>query len=387
MLNIKDRLYIATFQINALEVAAKYGVGIEFNHTCISQALDSENRSGLLSKMKSDLAAAGAIGTTETATTVSAAGTASREAGTTARVANAAGTVEPEAVLSGVSGADETTEVGATGAAPRATTATANATGTSCDVKKAPAGTAGATTAYGASTIGTTGTAVGAAGAAIAGASGTTAGVAVAGTTVTSAGAPRATLHGPFTEIHPAAIDYRFRNLAKQRLNQAFEICSALSVKNMIVHSGWVPFIYFKEWQAERGAEFWQDFMADKPEDFNIYVENVMEDEPYMMADFMAHVTDSRIRLCLDIGHANAATSKDISIETWIKVLGPYIGHFHLHNNDGTGDAHGDFEAGTMDMVSVFNAIEKHCSPDVTFTIEARQCGKCMEWLQNHRYI
>lgn len=258
MLNIKDRLYIATFQINALEVAVKYGVGIEFNHTCISQALDSENRSGLLSKMKSDLAAAGA---------------------------------------------------------------------------------------------------------------------------------PRATLHGPFTEIHPAAIDYRFRDLAKQRLNQAFEICSALSVKNMIVHSGWVPFIYFKEWQAERGAEFWQDFMADKPEDFNIYVENVMEDEPYMMADFMSHVTDSRIRLCLDIGHANAATSKDISIETWIKVLGPYIGHFHLHNNDGTGDAHGDFEAGTMNMVSVFNAIEKYCSPDVTFTIEARQCGKCMEWLQNHRYI
>lgn len=274
MLNIKDRLYIATFQINALEVAAQYGVGIEFNHTCISQDLDDENRSRLLHKMKSDLAAAGAAGTT-------------------------------------------------------------------------------------AETSGTAGTAA----------------------------AAKATLHGPFTEIHPAAIDYRFRDLAKQRLNQAFEICSALSVKNMIVHSGWVPFIYFKEWQAKRGAEFWQDFMADKPEDFNIYVENVMEDEPYMMADFMSHVTDSRIRLCLDIGHANAATSKDIAIETWIKVLGPYIGHFHLHNNDGTGDAHGDFESGTMDMVSIFNTIENYCRPDTTFTIEARQCGKCMEWLQNHRYI
>lgn len=264
MLNIKDRLYIATFQINALEVAARYGVGIEFNQTCISKDLDAENRSRLLQEMTACLTAAGAA---------------------------------------------------------------------------------------------------------------------------KGAGAARATLHGPFTEIHPAAIDYRFRDLAKQRLNQAFEICKSLSVNRMIVHSGWVPFIYFKEWQAKRGAEFWQDFMADKPENFYIYVENVMEDEPYMMADFMSNVTDSRIRLCLDIGHANASTSKDIPVERWIETLGPHIGHFHLHNNDGTGDAHGDFESGSMDMVSIFNTIEKYCGADVTFTIEARKCAECMEWLKLHRYI
>ena len=36
MFNIKDRLYIATFQNKAVETAARYGVGLEYNHTCIS---------------------------------------------------------------------------------------------------------------------------------------------------------------------------------------------------------------------------------------------------------------------------------------------------------------------------------------------------------------
>lgn len=258
MLNIKDKLYIATFQINAIEVISKYGVGIEFNHTCISEHLDPENRKNLLSEIKRDIAA-------------------------------------------------------------------------SC--------------------------------------------------------AGRATLHGPFTEIHPAAIDYRARQMAKERLNEAFEVCRSLNVKRMIVHTGWIPFVYFKEWQSEKAAEFWQDFMADKPDDFNIYVENVMEDEPYMMADFISEITDRRIKICLDIGHANAMTQRDISVETWIEVLGPHIGHFHLHNNDGNRDTHGDFESGTLDMVSIFDTIENFCSPDTTFTIEARDCEKCMQWLQHHQYI
>ena len=57
------------------------------------------------------------------------------------------------------------------------------------------------------------------------------------------------------------------------------------------------------------------------------------------------------------------------------------------HNNDGTGDSHGDFENGSMNMKSIFEAIEKHCSSNVTFTIEARDCGSCAKWLKENGYI
>ncbi len=258
MFNIKDRLYIATFQNKAVETAARYGVGLEYNHTCISESLDPKNRPLLLAEMRRDFEASGS---------------------------------------------------------------------------------------------------------------------------------GRALLHGPFTEIYPAAIDYRARQMAKKRLNESFDVCRDLGVKNMVVHNGWLPFIYFKEWQSENGALFWQDFMADKPEDFSRYIENVLEDEPYMMKDMMSRITDDRIKICLDTGHANAMTSEDISVEKWIEVLSPYIGHFHLHNNYGDKDSHNDFDSGSLDMTSVLTAIENCCPPNVTFTIEAFECLSCMEWLSLRGYI
>ena len=258
MLNLKDKLYVATFQNNAVEVAKEYGLGIEYNHTCISEALDPEHREKIIKAMKSDF---------------------------------------------------------------------------------------------------------------------------------DKAGFGSAVLHGPFTEIIPAGIDHRARETGRQRLEEAFEVCKALGIKSMVVHNGWIPFMYFKEWQAEKGAKFWTDFMADKPSDFTIHVENVLEDEPYMMSSMMDYIEDPRIKICLDIGHANATTSEDIPVEKWIEVLGKHIGHFHLHNNDGTGDSHGDFDTGSMNMKSIFEAIEKHCTDDVTFTIEARECRNCAKWLQDNGYI
>ena len=83
---------------------------------------------------------------------------------------------------------------------------------------------------------------------------------------IAESGARRVIVHGPFTELYPAAIDYRAVEFA----------ASASGAESMVVHSGYIPFIYFKEWQAEKSADFWQKFMADKPLDFCLYVENVL---------------------------------------------------------------------------------------------------------------
>lgn len=127
--------------------------------------------------------------------------------------------------------------------------------------------------------------------------------------------------------------------------------------------------------------------MKDKPAGFTLLVENVLEDEPFMLGDMMKKINDPRIKLCLDTGHANAMTRKDISVDKWIRHLGLHIGHFHLHNNYGDRDSHGTFCDGSLDMENIFSAIEKHCADDVTFTIEARDCGSCAEWLKARGYI
>lgn len=258
MLDLNNRTYIATFQQDAVSVAAEYGLGLEINHTCISEDLDPENREALTSAILRDLQACGGL---------------------------------------------------------------------------------------------------------------------------------TPLLHGPFTEIYPAAIDRRAREMARLRLDEAYQVCLAAGAKRMIVHTGWLPFIYFKEWQAQKAAAFWEDFMKDKAPDFEILVENVLEDEPLMLADFMSNITDPRISLCLDVGHANAAGTPDFPVEKWIYVLGEYIGHFHLHNNDGKRDSHSAFDKGSLDMDIILSAAENSCRPDVTFTIEARDCRSCARWLRQRGYI
>lgn len=204
---------------------------------------------------------------------------------------------------------------------------------------------------------------------------------------IKNTGAKRLILHGPFTEIHPAAIDHCARDLGMMRLNQAYEVAAHFGINKMVVHTGWMPFIYFKSWQAEKGAYFWQKFMEDKPSGFTVCVENVLEDEPYMLLDMMKKISDPRIRLCLDTGHAHAMTVPDIPVEKWIETLGPYIAHFHLHNNDGTGDDHRPFGEGTMDMTNILKKIDNCCPEDATLTIESRQCLPCLQWLSEKGYI
>lgn len=258
MLDLKNRLFVSSFSNEGVSVAKEFGIGLEINHTCISESLDIENRENLITEIKRDLQ---------------------------------------------------------------------------------------------------------------------------------EVGLEHSIMHGPFTEIHPAAIDYRVRDLGRERLEEAFEVAKELKVNKMVVHTGWIPFIYFKSYQEEKGAEFWTSFMEDKPSDFTICVENVLEDEPYTLLNMMKRINDPRIKLCLDIGHANAARDKFIFIEEWIETLGPYIGHFHLHNNFGDGDNHLPLMEGSMNMDSIFMAIEKNCKSDVTFTIESRDAKASLLWLKEQNYF
>ena len=192
-------------------------------------------------------------------------------------------------------------------------------------------------------------------------------------------------LHGPFTELYPAAIDPRARQLAADRLNQACDVCRQLGIDRMVVHSGYVPFVFFKEWHIERSTGFWQEFMSDKPENFNIYIENVLDDEPYMMRELIENTADERINLCIDTGHANAAGNTDI--KEWFEVLGRYTGHVHLHNNYGSQDEHNSPDKGSMDMDRVLEYIDRYCSGDTTITVEAYDLEGSFRWLAERGYV
>jgi len=196
---------------------------------------------------------------------------------------------------------------------------------------------------------------------------------------------PRAVLHAPFNELFPAAIDPQAVMLAEERYRQAYDTAASFGIDRMVVHSGYMPFVYFKEWHIEKSIKFWNRYMADKPGNFQLYIENVLEDEPRMMADMMKEIKDERIHICLDIGHA--ACMSDVPVEEWISVLSPYIGHLHMHNNNGSYDDHAPIDKGKIDIAKTISAIKNCCSPDVTFTLESMDSTASALWLEHREGI
>ena len=189
----------------------------------------------------------------------------------------------------------------------------------------------------------------------------------------------KAIVHGPFCEIAPASFDHLFRELAMKRLDQAAAGTMKLGLRRMVVHTGYVPQIFYPEWHIKESIGFWQSFLRDKPDDFNVYLENVMDEEPEMLSEIVVGVDDPRMRICLDVGHVNVCS--DTGVVRWIEKIGPLIAHFHLHNNDGKNDLHAPLTEGTIDMDEVLRAIDDFCPEDATLTIESRKCHESIRWL------
>ena len=192
-------------------------------------------------------------------------------------------------------------------------------------------------------------------------------------------------LHAPFNELFPAAIDPDARALAMRRFNEAAQIAIECGADKMVVHSGYVPFVYFKEWHLDRSVEFWEEFMADKPENFMIAIENVLDDDPYMMAEMMSRITNPNRRLCLDAGHALCVSK--VPVMEWLEVTAPYLGHLHIHNNDGQNDEHRDLTDGQLDMEAFLDRTAEICRQDTTITLETRGGLKSVEWLAAKGYL
>ena len=93
-------------------------------------------------------------------------------------------------------------------------------------------------------------------------------------------GIPERILHGPFNELFPCAIDPKVREVARQRYLQAIDLARGYGAKKIVIHGGYNPWLYYPVWYTEQSVVFWKDFMDDVPEDMEIVLENVLEEEP-----------------------------------------------------------------------------------------------------------
>ena len=166
----------------------------------------------------------------------------------------------------------------------------------------------------------------------------------------------RLLLHAPFAELSPCAIDPLVRDVVRRRFDQALFAADVIGAKRIVFHSGFIPFVYYKEY-------FIDEFTAAVAEGVN----------------------DSRFGLCLDIGHANSRVS-EIPLPHWIDRFAPKLMHVHLHNNFGGDDLHNPLGSGNIPMRETIEYIIRK-SPDATFTIENMTAAPSVVWLVENGFL
>ncbi|MGI5825402.1 MAG: sugar phosphate isomerase/epimerase family protein [Bacillota bacterium] len=194
----------------------------------------------------------------------------------------------------------------------------------------------------------------------------------------------RLIFHAPFNEIHPSAIDPLARKFALSRLNQAYKLAKSYGIRRMVVHSGFLPEVYFPVWFIDRSVEFWQEFMSDKPSDFRLMIENQLEPQAELLPELCEKINHPGVSLCLDTGHALYKSEQDINY--WADCFAPFCTHLHLHNNDKSWDLHWCLNRGLIDMSRFLPKVLAEM-PRATITLEHLKAEASLVWLQEKGYI
>lgn len=193
-------------------------------------------------------------------------------------------------------------------------------------------------------------------------------------------------IHGFFIDVNPASGDPEFRELSRNRCRKSCETAVALGAKNVVFHSSCFPFlrgIYLEVW-AKRCADFYQE-LAQRY-DLGIFIENSPDVDAGPIRALMERISDPRIGVCLDVGHANYSR---LNVSQWFEELGEWIGYLHLSDNNGAFDDHLPLGDGTVDWKEVdrrWRALDR----DTYITLEINglvAAARAVEFLKDNGYF
>ncbi|MBI4824372.1 MAG: sugar phosphate isomerase/epimerase [Nitrospirae bacterium] len=198
---------------------------------------------------------------------------------------------------------------------------------------------------------------------------------------------PLITVHGPFMDLCPGAVDSKIGEVTIERFLQTLRLAEPLEPAIVVFHSG------YEKWKYSHRPDIWLEgslvtwkkiIEKTSKMDTKIAIENIFEDEPtnlrMLMAE-MSSVTD-RFGLCFDTGHFNLFSNT--SLDEWLKELMPYIIEFHLHDNLKDLDSHLPITEGTFDFDRLFSCIrDSRVNNNAVFTIETHTSEEVIRSL-NH---
>lgn len=180
---------------------------------------------------------------------------------------------------------------------------------------------------------------------------------------------PSLSIHAPFMDLSPGAVDSRVRQATIDRFLYTFEIAGILHPRAVVFHSGYEKWRYGlnKDLWLEKSLLTWQPLnriAADMGT--KIAIENIFEEDPSNLQQLAESMDSESFGICFDTGHFNLFSKSPL--EDWMDALGPYIVELHLHDNDGASDQHLPMGDGQFNFRRLFDILRDR---DCIHTLEA----------------
>lgn len=185
----------------------------------------------------------------------------------------------------------------------------------------------------------------------------------------------KSSIHLPFQDLAPGSQDDFIWEACKKRLLQAMERVEVFEPVHYVGHPQYSPLAppeYREEW-LDRSVRVWSEFIEKRPSDAPLYLENTFDDYPEPLAELLVELTGrfgkDAVGICFDVGHwfCFSKGKERKNLAQWLDVLGPFMRHLHLHDNDGSSDQHMGMGKGNIPWEEFFHgAAERGIRPGVT---------------------
>lgn len=182
---------------------------------------------------------------------------------------------------------------------------------------------------------------------------------------------PRLTLHAPFMDLNPGAVDTMVRSVTQVRFRQLLNAAAILKPRAAVFHAAYDRWRYGgrKDVWLEYSVDTWRKVMeAASKIGLRVAVENVFDEDPDALQMLIEKIKSPDFGFCFDTGHFNLFSV--VPMERWFEALGRHLIEVHLHDNDGKSDAHWAVGRGTIDFGRFFALMHAN-SPVPVFTVEA----------------
>ena len=168
----------------------------------------------------------------------------------------------------------------------------------------------------------------------------------------------RPTVHAPFFDLSPGAMEPLVREVTLQRLTQSLQAAHQLGAHLMVVHPG------YDRWRYPKLAAAWTALAADTLAplvtmaascDCRLALENIYEATPDTLLALVECLDSPWFGHCFDIGHWRLFG--DVPQEQWLAKIAPRLLHLHLHDNLGQSDDHLPVGEGIIDYAPLLRTL------------------------------